>query len=224
MRRDFVANASHELKTPVTAIRGFAEILSQPNVPEDDRQKQLGIVQQNAERLSALIEDLLELSRIEGGGGPMRTVRVDLCSLARQVLADLGPMFEARNISASVECEGAVAALADHTATEQILRNLLDNAAKYTDSGGKVQVKVWADTSGARFQVADNGIGIKPADQTRIFERFYRVDETRSRALGGTGLGLAIVKHLAQSSGGDIGVSSVHGQGTTFSVTLPLSD
>lgn len=221
MRRDFVANASHELKTPITAIRGFAEILGRPGISDEDRAKQLVIIQQNADRLSLLVDDLLELSRIESGRSRHQPTQLDLCNLAGQVIEDLRPMLSARQISAEMACEGQVHAHADAFATQQILRNLIDNAAKYTDPGGHVVVRLWRDSAGAQFAVQDDGIGIKPADQARIFERFYRVDETRSRALGGTGLGLAIVKHLAQSAGGEIHVTSVHGEGSTFTVTLP---
>lgn len=221
MRRDFVANASHELKTPVTAIRGFAEILGKPNLGDEDRRKQLAIIQANADRLTHLVEDLLELSRIESGRSRYQPTDLDLGSLAAQVLEGLQPMFEARDIRAELEGGGAAVAYADPSATEQMLRNLLDNAAKYSDPGGHVKVRVSRDALGTHVAVVDDGIGIKPSDQTRIFERFYRVDETRSRALGGTGLGLAIVKHLAQSSGGDIHVTSEHGEGSTFSLTLP---
>jgi two-component system phosphate regulon sensor histidine kinase PhoR len=221
MRRDFVANASHELKTPVTAIRGFAEVLATQEISETDRRNQLDIVRRNAERLTALIDDLLELSRIESGHMELRPADLDLQQLAVQVLEDLAPMFSERQIAVRLEDSVAPLARADPDAVEQILRNLLDNAAKYTDPGGEVVVRVRGWDASIRVEVSDTGIGIAPADLTRIFERFYRVDASRSRALGGTGLGLAIVKHLVQALGGEVHVRSELGTGTTFTVSFP---
>ena len=221
MRRDFVAHASHELKTPVTAIRGFAELLATRDMPEDQRRKQLGIVRQNAERLAALIEDLLELSRIESGRLQLQPSDVDVRKVAATVLSDLGPMFAERSIEATLDDGEPARAYVDARILERILSNLLDNAAKYTDPGGVVRIRLRPAGDRLRVEVQDTGIGIPESQQARIFERFYRVDAARSRALGGTGLGLAIVKHLVQASGGDIALESEPGRGSTFTVTIP---
>ncbi len=221
MRRDFVANASHELKTPITAIRGFAELLATQEIPEDERKKQAWIVHQNAERVAALIEDLLELSRIESGRLQLQLVEVDLRNVAQRLLSDLAPMFADRSIEAVLEESEAPTARADLGASEQVLRNLLDNAAKYTDPGGRVSVRVEPTGDFVRVEVQDTGIGIPEHQQARVFERFYRVDAARSRALGGTGLGLAIVKHLVQACGGEVSLRSEPASGSTFSVTFP---
>jgi two-component system phosphate regulon sensor histidine kinase PhoR len=223
IRRDFVANASHELKTPLTAIRGFAETLLQSELPAQDARPYLEIILSHSERLAALIDDLLELSRIESGKLGLEPVELDAAEVARGVLRNLEPRFRERSIETHLSDSGAPAARADRRALEQVLENLLDNAAKYTESGGRVDVRVAGRDDRVQVEVADTGIGIPEADRARIFERFYRVDKARSRALGGTGLGLAIVKHLVQTMGGEISVESSPGAGSTFRFTLPAA-
>ncbi len=221
-RRDFVANVSHELRTPLTAIRGFTETLSDDGLSSEQRKRFVEVIARNAERLSALIEDLLELSRIEGGKHPLAPEPVDVVALAGTLLRDMRPRLDARRLVSSVG-GNAPPALADRRAFEQVLQNLLDNAAKYTEPGGRIDVRVSADASRVRIEVADSGIGIPERDRARVFERFYRVDKARSRDLGGTGLGLAIVKHLVQAMDGDVFLASREGEGTTFTVVLPAA-
>ncbi len=224
IRRDFVANASHELRTPITAIRGFAETLLQSDVGEERRRSQLEIIARNAERIGRLVDDLLELSRIESRRTLLQPIDVDAVQLGRELLEDLRPMFEQRGLQAELDAEGSqLEVRADRRALEQTLRNLLDNAAKYTDAGGQVRLRIRRDGGSIRLEVEDDGIGIAPAQQTRIFERFYRVDASRSRALGGTGLGLAIVKHLVRAMGGDVTLESGLGRGSSFRVILPAA-
>lgn len=224
IRRDFVANASHELKTPLTSIRGYAERLADMKLP-DHAVPAVDAIVSNAKRLQALVEDLLELSRIEGGAAPSRPAPVDVAGLARRLLDDLAPRLHAGALAAEVRALGDPRAWADRGAVEQVLANLLDNAVKYTPAGGSIEVSVrpGADQR-LRVTVSDTGIGIPRKDLPRIFERFYRVDPGRSRALGGTGLGLAIVKHLVQSVGGQLGVESQPGQGSRFWVELPRAE
>jgi two-component system phosphate regulon sensor histidine kinase PhoR len=221
IRRDFVANASHELKTPLTSIRGYAERLSDLTLPDPARPAVDAIVS-NARRLQALVEDLLELSRIESGSAPSRPEPVDVAEIARRLLRDLEPRLRAGELGVALRAEGDPRAWADREAVEQVLGNLLDNAVKYSPAGGRVEVAVRPGV-GQRLHlsVSDTGIGIPRKDLPRIFERFYRVDPGRSRALGGTGLGLAIVKHLVQGMGGQLGVESQPGQGSRFWVELP---
>ena len=222
VRRDFVANASHELKTPLTAIRGFAERLAEADLDDARAAQSVEVILANAKRLGALVDDLLELARIEGGSAPLRLEAVDAAELARRLLRDLEPRLRAGELSAQVEASGAGTALADRRALEQVLVNLLDNAIKYTPPGGRVAVRL-RDAPGGRLrvEVEDTGIGIPRRDLPRIFERFYRVDPGRSRALGGTGLGLAIVKHWTQALGGQVGVESQPGHGSCFWLELP---
>jgi len=221
MRRDFVANVSHELKTPLTAIRGFAETLVSADVPPEDVEKYLSVILRHAERLSNLIEDLLELSRIESRKQPLRVGPVDVARVAASIMAGMEPQLRARDLDVELVPGDAPAALADRGAVEQILTNLLDNAAKYTNPGGHVEVRVGSEGHAVRIDVRDDGVGIPKQDLPRIFERFYRVEKARSRDLGGTGLGLAIVKHLVQAMDGEIHVASEVGRGSTFTILLP---
>jgi two-component system phosphate regulon sensor histidine kinase PhoR len=224
MRRDFVANASHELKTPLTAIRGFAERLAEADLQEPRAAQSVEVILANAKRLGALVEDLLELSRVEGGSAPVHLEIVDAADVARRLLRELEPRLRAGELMAEVEAKGEARVRADRRGLEQVLANLLDNAIKYTPPGGQIRVRaVDASADRMRIEVEDTGIGIPRKDLPRIFERFYRVDPGRSRALGGTGLGLAIVKHWIQAQGGQVGVESQPGRGSRFWIELPRS-
>ena len=223
IRRDFVANVSHELRTPLTAIRGFAETLRGSEVPAEQRRQYLDVILRHADRLTALIEDLLELSRIEGGIRGLALETIDAAALARDVLQDLKPRLDSGRLKSEVRAEPAPHALADRRALEQVLLNLLDNAIKYSEPGGRIEIVVSGAPPWVRIDVSDTGIGIPQTDQARIFERFYRVEKARSRDLGGTGLGLAIVKHLVQAQDGEVFVASREGQGTTFTLRLPAA-
>jgi two-component system phosphate regulon sensor histidine kinase PhoR len=221
IRRDFVANASHELKTPLTSIRGYAELLADAKLPEGSARAVEAILS-NARRLGNLVEDLLELSRIESGSVPLRPEDVDAAELARRLLRDLEPRLRSGELAAEVEAAGDPRAWVDRRGLEQVLVNLLDNAIKYTPAGGRLTVRVRDGAARrVRVEVEDTGMGIPRKDLPRIFERFYRVDPGRSRALGGTGLGLAIVKHLVQAMGGQLGVESQPGLGSRFWLELP---
>ncbi len=221
VRRDFVANASHEIKTPLTAIRGFAETLLSNDLPERDARGYLEIILRHSERLSRLVEDLLELSRLESGKFTLEPEPLDVALLVAKLCRELEPRLQERRVSVRIAAQGAPRAFADARAVEQILQNLLDNALKYSDPEREIEVRVEADGDDVRVDVADQGIGIPEADRARIFERFYRVDRGRSREQGGTGLGLSIVKHLVQANGGEVWVESTPGVGSTFSFTLP---
>jgi two-component system phosphate regulon sensor histidine kinase PhoR len=225
VRRDFVANASHELRTPLAAIRGFAETLLESAALSPEEQKNyLEVIHRHAQRLSSLVEDLLELSTIESRTLRLEIAPVDVARTAENLIADYRLRLEERRIAASLAGEVRPLALADARALDQVLGNLLDNALKYTEPGGSIQIAVEERLGRVRVSVADTGIGIPSQDTARIFERFYRVDRARSRALGGTGLGLSIVKHLVQAMGGEISVKSELGKGSTFSFTLPRAE
>jgi two-component system phosphate regulon sensor histidine kinase PhoR len=222
MRREFVANASHELRTPLAAIRGFAEtLLGGAPLSEADRRAYLEVIDRHARRLSSLVGDLLELSKIESRETKLDLAPIDLAKLAETLLHDWRPRLEEHQLTATLSSHRLGIAWADAQACEQILSNLLDNAIKYTDPGGSIEVRIGGDERSVRVDVADTGMGIPERDLSRIFERFYRVDPARSRSQGGTGLGLAIVKHLVQSLGGEIQVESQLGRGSTFSFSLP---
>jgi two-component system phosphate regulon sensor histidine kinase PhoR len=223
VRRDFVANASHELRTPLTAIHGFAETLLSggERLTEAERRSYLEVIDRHARRLGNIVNDLLALSTIETGKLRIEPTHLDVAELVRSVIRDIEPRFAERKIAVRLSVEGDMKAWADPRALEQVATNLLDNALKYTEPRGEVEVRVEGGPARVRVAVRDTGIGIPESDLTRIFERFYRVDRARSRALGGTGLGLAIVKHLVQSMGGEISVESRVGHGSTFSFSLP---
>ena len=224
VRRDFVANASHEIKTPLTAIRGFAETLLGTELPEREKRNYLQVILNHSERLSRLVEDLLELSRLEGGSHKLEPGELDVVALATRLCEELAPRIAESGFDVRIHDGGAPRVFADRRAVEQILQNLLDNALKYSLPGKRIDITVAPAGSVVQVDVADRGPGISEADRARIFERFYRVDRGRSRDQGGTGLGLAIVKHLAQASGGEVWVESTPGEGSTFSFTLPAAD
>ena len=222
VRRDFVANASHELRTPLAAIRGFAEtLLESASLSPEEQKNYLEVIHRHAQRLSSLVEDLLELSTIESRSLRLEFAPVDVARTAENLIADSRLRLEERRIDAALRSDTRPLALADARAVDQVLGNLLDNALKYTEPGGSIEIVVEERLGCVRVSVADTGIGIPDQDTSRIFERFYRVDRARSRALGGTGLGLSIVKHLVQVMGGEISVKSALGRGSTFAFTLP---
>ncbi len=224
VRRDFVANVSHELKTPLTAIGAMVEtLLDDPEMERDTRQRFMERIRDQAARLSAMVQDLLSLSRLESSEQPLRREPVELGGLVETLAASLRPEAERRGLSLEVATGDApLSVYGDPEALRQLAANLLDNALKYTPSGGRVTVRAGRDGGGVTLEVQDTGPGIELQHQERIFERFYRVDRGRSREVGGTGLGLSIVKHVARAHGGAVAVRSAPGQGSTFTVRLPL--
>jgi len=222
MRRDFVANVSHELKTPLTAIRGFAEPLLEGGVDETRTAEFLGRILANLERMQHLVDDLLDLTRIESGGWLPDPREVELGPAVERIWRRLEPVAAGHSVDLRLDMESR-RALADPEALDQIFANLIDNAVRYSPEGGTVTVRaVPAEPDQRiRIEVADEGPGIPSEHQERVFERFYRVDAGRSRAAGGTGLGLSIVKHLVGAHGGRVGIDSELGRGTTVWFELP---
>ncbi len=219
-KRDFVANASHELRTPVAAIRGAAETLLAGALDQPETARGfVEIVHRQAERLSRLTQDLLDLSRLESRQWRFELAPVELTALARQLLELQGPGARKKGLELRVEIPVGLVAMGDGRALEQVVVNLVDNAIKYTP-GGSVEVRATALGEDVVLTVADTGPGIEAHHLARLFERFYRVDPGRAREAGGTGLGLAIAKHLVQGMHGEIGVESGAG-GTCFTVRLP---
>jgi two-component system phosphate regulon sensor histidine kinase PhoR len=223
VRRDFVANASHELRTPLTSIRGFVEALEDGAVEEPSTARRfLGKIRTHAERMGALVADLLELSRLESGERPPQWETFQPAEVAEDALASVEDLARAKNVAVAHRDQGAPAVESDADRLRRILDNLMENAVKYTPGGGTVEIVSRSVPGAAVLQVADDGPGIAAEHLGRIFERFYRVDKARSREMGGTGLGLAIVKHLAESIGATVSVHSTVGKGTTFTVTVPV--
>jgi two-component system phosphate regulon sensor histidine kinase PhoR len=225
LRRDFVANVSHELKTPITAIKGFVETLQDGAVNDpEDAQKFLAIVARHVDRLNAIIEDLLSLSRIEQQSKEKEKIQLENVPL-RPVIDAAKEVCEtkarAKNVSFFVMCPNTVQAQINAPLMEQALVNLIDNAIKYSDEGSSVQIEAEDTEAAIILSVHDRGCGIEEEHLPRIFERFYRIDKARSRKLGGTGLGLAIVKHIAQAHGGKVMVRSKLEEGSSFSIILP---
>jgi two-component system phosphate regulon sensor histidine kinase PhoR len=221
LRRDLVANASHELRTPVAAIVAAAETLAGGAAEDPEaRASFIDILLRHAHRLARLTQDLLDLSRLEAGYRPrVETVTVD--EAVQTVVAELAASAEEKKLALTTELPPGLAVAADRAAIEQVLTNLVENAVKYTPDGGRVVVRASSvDDERVEIAVEDTGPGISEVHQSRIFERFYRVDDARSRELGGTGLGLSIVKHLVLANGGEVGVDSVVGKGSRFWVRL----
>ena len=224
VRQDFVANVSHELKTPITSIKGFVETLLDDRTDwPDDTRHFLGIIEKQANRLDAIIDDLLTLSRLEQGNG-RTTLKLGDSAVIQTIeaAAELCQhRADSRGVEILIECPEDLVAPLNAPLLEQGLVNLIDNAVKYSDEMQQVVVRAYDDAGTLVIDVIDEGSGIPAADVDRIFERFYRVDRARSRDLGGTGLGLSIVKHIAQVHGGAVTVASAPGEGSTFTLRLP---
>ncbi len=224
VRNDFLANASHEIKTPLSAVRGYAELLADREIADPTSKKAIEAILGNSKRLTALVEDLLELSEIESGGVAADIRRFDAADVVHGLLRDLEARAKAGQLRLDAQCEGDTEIHNDRRAFEQVVTNLVDNALKYTPSEGAVRVDVGpaSDPDRLRVSVTDTGPGISLRHRDRVFERFYRVDPGRSREVGGTGLGLAIVKHLVQEGlAGEVGVESEPGEGSCFWFELP---
>lgn len=221
VRQEFLSNVSHELRTPLTAIIAFVETLENGALEDPESAKRfLSIIRKNASRMHGLIDDILELTAIEGRNVTLRAATVDLHALANDVCAAFTAKAAAHGVSLVSKVEPSATVYADARRLEQMLTNLIDNGIKFTREGGTVTIRY---ETGTRDQiiVEDNGDGIPAQHLERLFERFYRVDRARSREMGGTGLGLAIVKHLALLHGGEVTVDSELEKGTIFTIHLP---
>jgi two-component system phosphate regulon sensor histidine kinase PhoR len=229
IRQDFVANVSHELRTPISAVKAASETLldelefADERPPDLETQKNfLGIINRQAERLQSIVEDLLSLARIEQGKREDSLVlsAAPLSPMVAAAVETVQSKADAKGISIRTRCETGLMALFNRMLLEQALINLVDNAVKYSPEHTQVDVRVWREGGEVKLQVADQGRGIEPAHLPRLFERFYRTDKARSRAVGGTGLGLSIVKHIAEAHGGRVHVESQLGQGSRFTLVI----
>ncbi|MET3682620.1 two-component system phosphate regulon sensor histidine kinase PhoR [Alkalibacillus flavidus] len=222
VRKDFVANVSHELKTPVTSIQGFAEtLLDAPAMDEEKRGQFLTIIKKETKRLNILVQDLLDLSVLEKEGYSLKRSEFDAQSLVEDVTAVVKSQIEANSLTLKFNCDHELKIKADYYRIYQLMLNLIHNAIQYTEEGGTITLDVLHDGESIVISVSDTGIGIPKSAHERIFERFYRVDKARSRHSGGTGLGLSIVKHIVEAHEGSIALDSEEGHGTTIYVTLP---
>jgi len=217
LRREFTANVSHELKTPLTSISGFAELMKDGMVPQETVPEFAADIYREAQRLITLVEDILHLSRLDENSGPMDRQAVDLWALSREVLDRLAGAAGRGEVSLHLEGAPVVVEGVRHM-LEEMISNLVDNAIKYNRPGGSVTVRVDEEAGMARLAVRDTGIGIPPAHQQRVFERFYRVDKSHSKEVGGTGLGLSIVKHAAAYHNAALELESREGEGTVVTV------
>ncbi len=225
VRRDFVANVSHELRTPVSVIRASAEALIDGGLDDKVRAARFAdALHRNAERLSRLVSDLLDLARIESGRQVMTIRPVNVSELVDEIVLSLQTVIEARQHELQVDVDDDITVLADPSGLEQVLSNLVHNAAKYTPEVGRIVIRATRRGDRVIIEVEDNGPGIPAGQRDRVFERFYRVDAGRSRDMGGTGLGLSIVKHLTAIMGGDVSVEGAEPRGARFIVTLPSGD
>jgi two-component system phosphate regulon sensor histidine kinase PhoR len=222
VRRDFVANVSHELRTPLTAIQGYAEALRDDTLAAVERERFLDIIGRHTERMTRLVQDLLRLARVESGQEPAERAPCDVAALFQTTMADLRPRIETRKQRiVTTIAPGAERLVSDPLKLEEILKNLLENAVNYAPDGSEIRLESDRRSARHELRVLDQGPGIPPADLTRVFERFYRVDKARSRESGGTGLGLSIVKHLAEKLGGTVRAENRPGGGAQFTVSLP---
>ena len=221
LRREFSANVSHELKTPLTSITGFAELMKEGMVPKEKMQEFSGDIYRESRRLIDLVDDILQLSRLDEGTADFTKTPVDLYVLAGSVIESLTPVAQKQSVTLHLSGQHAVV-----NGVEQLLRemvyNLCDNAVKYNVPDGSVTVSVWQNGPTVTLSVVDTGIGIPYADQSRVFERFYRVDKSHSKEVGGTGLGLSIVKHAAQYHGATLELNSEPGKGTAIAVNFTV--
>jgi len=222
VRRDFVANVSHELRTPLTIIGGFAETLQDPEIPAARRAEFAKTIFSNTQRMQRIVDELLDLSRIETGHWRPRPESIRIADVAAEVFGRNATSAKSKSVTLDTSIDpDAQTILADRTALEQILLNLVENALRHTGEGGRIAIETLPETDGVSLIVSDTGSGIPPEHLPRIFERFYRADSGRSREAGGTGLGLAIVRHLVEAHGGMVRAESVVGAGTTVRIFFP---
>ncbi|RAK17169.1 HAMP domain-containing protein [Anoxybacillus vitaminiphilus] len=220
-RNEFLASISHELRTPLTYVKGYADIARRPNIKEEEREKYLTIIYEEAEHMQKLVKDLFELAKMDQHSFQIHKSSTNLCSFLRKVYEKMHPAFQAKNMSLIYHCDGNITVHIDQKRFEQVMMNLLDNALKYSEQGSTVSIDVRTEKKNIVMIVSDEGRGIPEEDLPHIFERFYRVDKSRSRASGGTGLGLAIAKEIIEAHGGSIYADSIYGKGTKMMITLP---
>lgn len=225
-RREFLSNVAHELRTPLTYLKGYATLLQESALSEERRRKLVGVIREQSDRLEYLVNDLVTLTRLDEGRIELRLQRVDLVAQLQAVMEEIRPLAMTRGIRTVLQSSPGtfIEAEVDPFRFHQIMLNLLDNALRYSKKEGTVTVSVSEEPDGAKVTVSDEGIGMAPEELSRIWDRFYRVEKSRSRRYGGSGLGLSIVKWLVDLHGGRIDVTSAPGKGTTFVLRFPLTE
>ena len=222
VRRDFVANVSHELRTPLTAVRGYVEALMDDSIDRDQRKKFLEVIDRHTGRMERLVRDLLRLARLDAQQEAADLHPIDTASLFRSAAADLSERIARQKVHLDINVKPEAAEIhADLNKLQDALRNLIENAVNYSPEGGRIEMEAHADGERVVLTVADDGPGIPEADLGRVFERFYRVDQSRTSDPGGTGLGLSIVRHLVESHGGKVSASNRAQGGALFTISLP---
>lgn len=221
IRQDFVSNVSHEIQSPLTSIKGFAQLLKKEDIEADQRSHYLGIIEAECTRLSGLSDHLMKLALLDGQKAPFEPVRFRLDQQLQSVILSMEPQWAGKELELSLET-APVTIEGDRALLNQVWVNLLHNAIKFTPRGGGITVALKQADGMVRCSVTDNGPGIAPADQLRVFERFYKADKSRERSAGGSGLGLSLVQKIAQLHGGEVAVHSELGRGSTFTVALPV--
>jgi signal transduction histidine kinase len=219
-RNDFLANISHELRTPLTYIKGYTDIARRPHITAAAREKYLSIIQEETERLSALIQNLFELAQLDQNAFLIEKQSVRFYDFLESIVQQLQPLFDRQHIQLNFSCPEDLVIKVDTIRFKQVIMNLLDNALNYSEPYTKVQLEVKREDHKIFIKITDQGIGIPPKELPFIFDRLYRVEKSRSRKSGGTGLGLAIVKEIVEAHGGTIQVESELGKGTTFTIVL----
>ncbi len=223
-RNEFLASISHELRTPLTYVKGYADIARRPNIAEEERAKYLSIIYEEAEHMQKLVKDLFELAKMDQHSFQIEKEPTPLCLFLKKIYVKMYPAFQTKNMSLVYRCDEDITVHIDRQRFEQVMMNLLDNALKYSHQGSTVSIDVRMEKKNVMIMISDEGIGIPEADLPHIFERFYRVDKSRSRTGGGTGLGLAIVKEIVEAHGGLVYATSQCRKGTTMIITLPKGD
>lgn len=219
-RNEFLASISHELRTPLTYIKGYADIAGKEATNPEDKRKYLQIINEEATKLSGLVKNLFDLAKMNENTFSIKKETVELCGFLRGIQGKMHPSFAEKKMTLNFTCDGEVYIKVDPVRFEQILVNLLDNARKYSEAGTATTLHAFQKNGRIHLTVKDEGKGIPKEDQARVFDRFYRVDKSRSKALGGSGLGLAIVKELVEAHGGKITLKSKPGKGTIFEIVL----
>ena len=222
MRKEFVANVSHEFKTPLTSIKGYSETMMRTDLNKDEIEDFARVINREANRMDRLVVDLLQLSKFDYSKGTLKKVNINLVELSKTVIEKMLFTAKQKEHKLNLEIINNVRIHADRDSVEQVLINVISNSIKYTPDGGNITLSIESDSDKAIIKISDDGLGIPKKDLERIFERFYRVDKARSRQMGGTGLGLSIVKELIDSNNGTITMESELDKGTTTIITLPL--
>jgi len=223
MRKDFVANVSHELKTPITSIRGYSETLLECDVDKETKEKFLTVINTEAERMAHIVSDLLQLSKMDSKEMALNKENINLNNMINDIISKVGLELEKKKQSISVNGVEELCVYGDYSSIEQVIINIITNSIRYTGENGKIEVQLLQDSDEAVIKIKDNGMGIPKEDLPRIFERFYRVDKARTREMGGTGLGLSISKNMIEANGGKISIDSEYGEWTEVTIKLPTS-